>query len=421
LNGCRSDIETLTKASEEKVQDIFILQTELDKAKREITERENIITSLQSSDETHNEPLIATGSQVQRLKLDITTARADANAAKATSVEKDKHIAEFQAIAKANEEALSTQAKTLNGDIVQLKEELSHTKETLATTTTTLNQSQESLTTSLLELTNLQKENDAKQEAWNTEKQNMATMVAQEVDKCAAAVKQQTISDKHAASCDESRKIAEENYQRELLLHASDTKRVQAVEEELKHVVVSRNKFETRVAELTTEILETTRSWNTVRAGLEKRNDDSSARVVDLSTQNDLLHAQMENMTGKIQLLESSHDDTSLMEEPLPSSSSPSSSSASSFSPSSSSSSSSPPSFAAAAAAAPCIERKEIILSHVVTHLHYCTTRRWPVAAPNGGFAGGRHLATSASLLAVGGRPACPEPALSGHCTAVQL
>jgi hypothetical protein len=128
----------LTKASEEKVQDIFILQTELDKAKREVTERENIITSLQSSDETHNEPLIATGSQVQRLKLDITTARADANAAKATSVEKDKHIAEFQAIAKANEEALSTQAKTLNGDIVQLKEELSHTKETLATTTTTL-------------------------------------------------------------------------------------------------------------------------------------------------------------------------------------------------------------------------------------------------------------------------------------------
>jgi nucleoprotein TPR len=304
LKGCREDIERMKTSMEEKVEDIFILRNELDKSKEEVFERDATIKSLQTMGEDGSEPLIATASQVQRLKLEITTARADYNSALATSAEKDKHIEEFKAIARANEEALSIQATKLNNEIANLTDELNTTKDNLESTNATLRERQDSLTANASELTNLQREMDSKEEEWKKKIVDMEGKVKEAVENCESAVKQQLISDKHAESCDSSRKVAEENYQRELLLHAEDSKRIQSVEEELRNVTKARDSAETKIAELTTEIVESSRSWSMLRASLEKMNEDNGERINDLTAQNDLLHAQLENVTAKVQLME---------------------------------------------------------------------------------------------------------------------
>ena len=305
LQGCRGDIDRLNSLTEENVQDKYILQTELEKMKTEVTDRDDIITSLQGSNSA-SEPLVATQSQVQRLKLEITTARADANAALATALDKDKHIAEFKAIASANEEALSMQTSTLNVEIDLLKEKIHSTSAMLEATQSTLRERQDALKENALELIKIQKEADTAENNWKKEIQDMNNQVSTAVLDCKSATQQQTISDTHAASCDASRKIAEENYQRELLLHAEDTKRVQAVELELSTVTSSRNASETKVAELSVEIVESNRTFETLKAGFNKMNEDNTIRIKDLSTQNNLLHAQLENVTTKIQFMETS-------------------------------------------------------------------------------------------------------------------
>ena len=108
----------------------------------------------------------------------------------------------------------------------------------------------------------------------------------------------------NAETCDSSRKLAEENYQRELLLHAEDTKRVVLTSEELEKVKKERNEAERKATSVATEFAESARSWETSKSMLVREREEGEERMKDMSVQNNLLHAQLENVTTKVQQLE---------------------------------------------------------------------------------------------------------------------
>lgn len=197
LTSAKEENVRLSLISEERAEDIHVLRTELEKAKVEVEERDRTIVSIQNVGEG-TEPLVATASQLQRLKLEITTARADANGALATAKEKDKHIEEFKAIARANEEALETKTTLATKEILTLTETLKETNVELEKTKILLSERQEDLKSSQSEQYDLQKATEEKLAALKKKTMESEEKESQARVDLESAIKQRDLSDRHA-------------------------------------------------------------------------------------------------------------------------------------------------------------------------------------------------------------------------------
>ena len=71
-----------------------------------------------------------------------------------------------------------------------------------------------------------------------------------------------------------------------------------------------RNEAERKATSVATEFAESARSWETSKSMLVREREEGGERMKDMSVQNNLLHAQLENVTTKVQQLEEARGKT---------------------------------------------------------------------------------------------------------------
>ncbi|ORX83254.1 hypothetical protein K493DRAFT_361138 [Basidiobolus meristosporus CBS 931.73] len=285
------------------------LNDRISELNKQLREAENMVTLYQQKEE--REP-ISTG---ERLRQEIARLKTELATATAESAQLRQQAEQYKLMSQSNEDALSEinqtydEYKTTTDKIIEVNEmELADLKETIESLNNKLRDS-------VAKIAQDQEKMGAERTNWETEKKNYESQISR-----LAEIEEKAKRDQESFQVDlrQQAKMAEEaqdNYERELLMHASDIQIHSKLKEQYQKLSgeVQLYQIQTETAEAKLKTSEA--SWRGQKELLEKSILELEKRCQDLVAQNNLLHAQFETVSAQALRIQKADSESAVVPE----------------------------------------------------------------------------------------------------------
>ncbi|KAK9764735.1 Protein mlp1 [Basidiobolus ranarum] len=251
----------------------------------------------------------------EKLEQEIVKLKAELSAATAESDQLRQHVEQYKAISKSNEDALAEINQTYDEykavtdkKIEENEKELSNLKETIVS----LN---DELRKAVTELTEGQEKMDTERATWEAEKKNYETKLIQlgEIEEKARIAQESFQEDlRRQAKMTEE---AQENYERELLMHANDIQSLNKMKAQYQQLSSEIHTYQIQTETAEANLKSSEISWAGQKEILEKSIEELERRCQDLVAQNNILHSQFETVSAQALRIQKASGESAVVPE----------------------------------------------------------------------------------------------------------
>ncbi|KAI5479511.1 nucleoprotein TPR [Pseudohyphozyma bogoriensis] len=249
----------------------------------------------EESSQTREQQLEVT---VAELRVELKTAQTDLETAKA-------HVQQYKAIAETEGDSLRDLTATydefkakMGGAVEEKQAEISSLQERLHSLTS-------DLTTANNQNSELHRQFDTERTAFEKERKTFEDGLVNLRSADQAAREAQLAAQDDVRRQAQLAKDAHEKYDREVVAHAEDIKRLSEIREELDSVRTTIREYQTASEVATANLTTSEASWTRQKTTLEQEITDLKKRTDDLNSQNAILHSQLETFGSQAAFLQS--------------------------------------------------------------------------------------------------------------------